>query len=502
MKKGLAFLLAFSLVFSLMTPFTVGATSGDTFPSGPVTVTGTSGVTVLGTAGDVLSGTLPTGANFDFTIDPLRLLDLQPGDPVPTVGNPVIEFVNNTFVFSNASSVPVLTTVELKATGDNVVFGINNAAFTDGSTSTAADILLWAEPNATVQHSSSADFVGAGKVIPFGGALEAEAHFRLQERPHHLVIAGPATDGGVVPVNRVPLTGEGRPEQFGTAIRLGGLSNANPAVDWEEVGDITISVVFGMVKAEAAVIEAPLLFTEGDTTSAYGLLGAYGSHDLVDVIAAPTVSSSSSSESEFAVIVVGGGTGATATGLTFAAGETVTINAGVAADADYVFAGWTVSGGADLDNANAAETTFEMPANEVTVTATWKRDRIAATADSGTITRLETVRGWGAGRTVLADFDFNLPATQFAGTEVTFNLLEGQTLGRTFGAGSTSTNATAVLALSATGPIATVTPAGVLTTGTHATWTGTPGTIRFFAIEVLEGSTVVGWIGIRLDNTN
>ena len=54
----------------------------------------------------------------------------------------------------------------------------------------------------------------------------------------------------------------------------------------------------------------------------------------------------------------------------YAQGETVTINAG--SRSGYSFDGWTVTGGAALDNANSAATTFTMPANDVTLTANWR----------------------------------------------------------------------------------------------------------------------------------
>ena len=54
----------------------------------------------------------------------------------------------------------------------------------------------------------------------------------------------------------------------------------------------------------------------------------------------------------------------------YALGVTVTINAGTRSN--YSFNGWTVtSGGVTLGNANSATTTFTMPANAVTVTASW-----------------------------------------------------------------------------------------------------------------------------------
>ncbi|MCL2787571.1 MAG: InlB B-repeat-containing protein [Micrococcales bacterium] len=50
-------------------------------------------------------------------------------------------------------------------------------------------------------------------------------------------------------------------------------------------------------------------------------------------------------------------------------GSTVTINAG--SRSDFTFAGWTTSDGVVFSDAAAAMTTFSMPAQDVTVTATW-----------------------------------------------------------------------------------------------------------------------------------
>ncbi|MCL2707191.1 MAG: InlB B-repeat-containing protein, partial [Dehalococcoidia bacterium] len=61
---------------------------------------------------------------------------------------------------------------------------------------------------------------------------------------------------------------------------------------------------------------------------------------------------------------------------TYAAGDTVTINAGTRTG--YTFSGWTVvSGGVTLANTSSTSTTFTMPPNDVTVTANWVPDTTA-----------------------------------------------------------------------------------------------------------------------------
>ena len=53
------------------------------------------------------------------------------------------------------------------------------------------------------------------------------------------------------------------------------------------------------------------------------------------------------------------------------AGETVTVTADAPA-AGKVFAGWTAGGGVTFADAGKAETTFQMPAQAVTVTASYR----------------------------------------------------------------------------------------------------------------------------------
>ena len=72
----------------------------------------------------------------------------------------------------------------------------------------------------------------------------------------------------------------------------------------------------------------------------------------------------------YSVALTNGGTGVFGAGG-YKEGETVTINAG--RRDEYSFAGWTLnSGGIILADEGAAETVFEMPANDVFITANWK----------------------------------------------------------------------------------------------------------------------------------
>ena len=82
---------------------------------------------------------------------------------------------------------------------------------------------------------------------------------------------------------------------------------------------------------------------------------------------------------------------------TYAADSTVTISAGTRSG--YTFSGWTSDSGVTFDDASAAETTFTMPDNDVTVTANWTRSgssggsakptypvRISDQTENGTVT--------------------------------------------------------------------------------------------------------------------
>lgn len=66
-----------------------------------------------------------------------------------------------------------------------------------------------------------------------------------------------------------------------------------------------------------------------------------------------------------------GGTIVGNTGGVYAEGDIIAISA--LPDDGYEFTGWMSSGGGSFDNVSAANTTFAMPANDVTVTATFKR---------------------------------------------------------------------------------------------------------------------------------
>jgi len=73
-------------------------------------------------------------------------------------------------------------------------------------------------------------------------------------------------------------------------------------------------------------------------------------------------------------IDLGGGTGGSASG-SYAENTVVSINAGM--KSGYTFAGWTATAGT-LANPSAANTTFIMPAEAVTLTASWTQNQVPA----------------------------------------------------------------------------------------------------------------------------
>lgn len=97
-----------------------------------------------------------------------------------------------------------------------------------------------------------------------------------------------------------------------------------------------------------------------------------------------------------------GGSGNT-TGGVYPAGEVVNIDAG--SRSNYRFTGWTSSNGGSFASASSANTTFTMPAGNVTITANWQYDSpyIPPTKPDGPSTG--TSGGWEDIREEIADAD-------------------------------------------------------------------------------------------------
>lgn len=79
-------------------------------------------------------------------------------------------------------------------------------------------------------------------------------------------------------------------------------------------------------------------------------------------------------------VKVEGSTAETTGAGTYRAGETVSVSTG--SKGGYRFLGWQADG-VTLADANALETTFVMPENDVTITAQWKKKKSSSTSGSG-----------------------------------------------------------------------------------------------------------------------
>lgn len=265
MKKGLSILVTLTLIVSLLAPFSVGATL-----PGNENVTGAGQVTTMGVAADILGGVLPTAANLNFVIDPMGLLAID-----GTGANAVVDttFRNNVIDFTgadvleawNTSSFPVLLTVNLSVTAGNGAGAVLTEAALEG---TAANVLMWMEPSAAVLTEALDDlddFVGLGRVIPYGTTV-VPVNFILQEVEHDIVVDGPANPQGVVPVR---LEQSDDNDQYGTAFRFGGL--INPDASWTGT-TVSVSANFTMVRASADILESSIPMVAPN--NAYGLLAS------------------------------------------------------------------------------------------------------------------------------------------------------------------------------------------------------------------------------------
>ncbi|MEA4813547.1 MAG: S-layer homology domain-containing protein [Oscillospiraceae bacterium] len=91
----------------------------------------------------------------------------------------------------------------------------------------------------------------------------------------------------------------------------------------------------------------------------------------------------------YSVTLEGGGTGATGGG-NHVAGTAVAINAGTRSG--YTFDGWSSSSGVAFANASSASTTFNMPGNAVSITASWSAASSGGEPSGGTGNKTESVR--------------------------------------------------------------------------------------------------------------
>ncbi|MPM33398.1 hypothetical protein SDC9_79973 [bioreactor metagenome] len=126
-----------------------------------------------------------------------------------------------------------------------------------------------------------------------------------------------------------------------------------------------------------------------------------------------------------------GGSGATVSG-SYASGVTVSIDAGT--KSDYTFNSWTSSASGTFGNASNASTTFTMPGNATTITATWTQNTYDLTVNLD----------GGSGATVSGSYASGVAVSIDAGTKsgYTFNSWTSSASGTFGNASNTATTFT------------------------------------------------------------
>jgi hypothetical protein len=241
-KKIFSVILALALVFSLSPG--VFAATGD--PTGSSTATGEGDTTYLDT--EVYSVLLPTSANLDFTLDPLGLLDVAPGESKDLSALPSGKIISDTIVgVLNKSSVDIELTIGLKITGDATVV----AAEADADDDTDNNVFMAVRPSKIVIDDSMIGTLSKPGATLASGAAGA---FPLNDTGYVLnFLLGKAayvvtnTDG-----ERTYDYKTGVANGVGTAITFEGA--VNPTADWSAYAAGTKSVglaaVFSFEKAD------------------------------------------------------------------------------------------------------------------------------------------------------------------------------------------------------------------------------------------------------------
>lgn len=252
MKSKTAIILAFVLVFSMVTPiFAASLETGQIVGAGDVPETDIPE--------ELLSGVVPTAGNFDFTIDPFGLLDLTLGDVFDPDASPTNAVAFDTDAKTvlgahSTSSVPTILTVAMAVTNTdgtttaNGVTVVGTAGEVTGNTNN--NVLFWMEPNRTnlktPANEATANFVGAGEVIAFGThGAPVTAAFRFAPIPTqlHVVEVSPALE-----LERRPTTVDDR---NGTAFSFGGVFNQTAT--WTDAVNVGIRVVFNLIEAPEGI---------------------------------------------------------------------------------------------------------------------------------------------------------------------------------------------------------------------------------------------------------
>jgi hypothetical protein len=278
-KKKLAILLAFVMVFSMVTPVFA------TLP-GAGTIIGEGETVGLPDVDEVLGGLLPTNVNLNFTIDPFGLLDLTPGQVIDTT-----EAITNTVAFDieplfrayNTSSVDVIMQVALSLTdaAAGAPVGLIPVATEVAVTANDdANALFWMQPQTEVMTTDDAAFVGADRVLPVPGTTAVNAMFRLDAVPHQLMVVDPVGAGNSADfeIQRLPID----PDALnGTAVMLGGIFNEDG--DWDGNEEVRLRAVFTMheIHETATFAATPYVMYSGDVVAAGLIAGGAGTANLI-----------------------------------------------------------------------------------------------------------------------------------------------------------------------------------------------------------------------------
>lgn len=274
-KRILSVLLAVILAFSMITP------AFATLPS-PGEVVGEGDIVGADVTDLDLSALVPTNANLNFSIDPYGLLDMT----LDTVIDELVP-VTNEVVFDNTpilnvssrSARDLLLTVDLAVTkAENVEVVLEEAALTADNNEDAA-ILFWVEPNIARMDGTddtTDDFVGFGRVIPFGEYEEDDEvvlSYRLPALPSRLRLTS---------VDPIELEEElvYTDDWVAVAFSFGGVFNQN-ADDWADV-DVAIEVTFTVEALHANA--AALAYVPG----VFALLSAGTNVNGTDNVVNPT----------------------------------------------------------------------------------------------------------------------------------------------------------------------------------------------------------------------
>jgi hypothetical protein len=265
-------LVALIIVITMMLSISTSAlASGD---PNTVTVTGTGGIVYVDTTRYIV--TLPTSAEWDFTLDPQGLVGLEPGQTVPqadlegAAGRIVAGAAAPTII--NRSSVPITLTASITPTaaaGSGVAPTlVTTVAAVD--TGTNMNVLLTVVSSAiNVNDPAPAPFEGT-HAVPLAVSGTAQSFTYLLDGADYQY----TNIAGDISFERIP-TSNGN----GTSLQLAGFVNKD--ADWSNFGSLGVTAVFSFSRATAGEISG---FDATKVDEAFGLFGSYTTVSGVEVV--------------------------------------------------------------------------------------------------------------------------------------------------------------------------------------------------------------------------